>query len=107
MTTFICNNHDTTEIRPTDSCAYEARRLREAILTGSVQKYTETDIFLDILKRNKEPMKREMLLNYFATREHCTFGCAEDLFNRVREDLLLSKGVVQPCHGYYCLEEYM
>lgn len=103
----IMNSHNKEEMKPNDVCAYEARDLREAIALGTLKRYSIVDIFLDILKNNKGPMKREMLISYFASREYCTYNCAMELFNRARSTLLLHHEVAQPIHGYYCLEEFM
>lgn len=101
----ISNHHNRKEQRPNDACAYDARTLREAISNNSVERYTEIDIFRDILNWHHRAIKREALITIFASREYCTVNCASELFNRVRPHLL-KEDVIQPEHGYYILAKY-
>lgn len=102
-----CNKHNTNEPKPDNIYDYEARKLRESINADTTPKYTEIEIFLDILEGWKDRLKREMLINIFASREHCTRNCAKEVFNnRVRNAILVDYPVVQPDYGYYCMEAY-
>lgn len=101
------NYHNTKEPKPDNIYEYEARKLRESVSTATIQQYTEVEIFLDILEGWRDIIKREIMINSFASREHCTPNCAKEVFNnRVRDTILYEHPVIQPGYGYYCLEKY-
>ena len=100
----ICNVHDTKEQRPNTLPEFEARRVREAIKDKTPQKYSDLDIFIDILQGKRSAMKREEIGSEFAAREHCTKDCALELFDRNRECILGNDHVSRVDHGYYIYE---